>query len=131
MDSPDIIEIATTSAPSVREREETSGALVYTLPGRGIDGKAQFFNAVKETLPLDPSLGTGLVWDALSDSLYGGLSNVEAPRVALIWPNAASMRTKAPKDYQVAVSVLRQVAQQLKSPSTSPGYTKVLTIYIA
>lgn len=64
--------------------------VLRTANGRIADTKERFFEAVNLSLPLDPFYPPGIAhsWDALDDSLFGGLLGLEAPEADIIWPFA-------------------------------------------
>jgi Barstar (barnase inhibitor) len=127
-----VVKISSGSVAAIIEEARRAGAAVYKLPSNAVTNKAEFFEAVRRMLPLDPPLvGSRLVWDALSDSMFGGLVNLDAGRIAIIWPNAEAIHAASPADYEMALSVLRQVIQQLRSPLTTVGRPKDVTVYLA
>lgn len=83
----------------------------YTLqatPGMAITTKERFFEAVNASLPLDPP-HVSHDWDALDDSLFGGLLGLNNPAVDIIWPFAND----------VAVVFLVKAVKFLKSVAES------------
>jgi hypothetical protein len=66
----------------------------YTLqatPSMAINTEERFWAAVIASLPLDPPImlkHTRYYWDALDDSLFGGLLGLGIPAVDIIWPFA-------------------------------------------
>jgi hypothetical protein len=84
----------------------------YVLPGEPTT-EAAFFAAVRDSLPLDPPLGNGLVWDALSDSLWQGLNNLRAQKVAIVWPGSNRLRDNDPTAYTTARDVLADLVFSL------------------
>jgi hypothetical protein len=83
---PGIVSIATSEAGDVAEMARSAGQLVYTLPNSGVEGREELFDAARQRLPLAPPLGVGgkPKWDALSDSLFGGLVEVNHDRLTII-----------------------------------------------
>ncbi|MEM9067995.1 MAG: barstar family protein [Myxococcota bacterium] len=94
-------------------------ALIASLESRGCDvrvmedpqTKGEFFDEVKRLFDLDPPLVGWDSWDALSDSLWGGLDRMEAPLVALIWRGGA--KTNAAYA-ELGRAVLRDVSENLQ-----------------
>jgi hypothetical protein len=113
------------------EVERANGAAVYTLTtGEGAD-KAALFNAVRAALPLDPPLGTFRdVWDALSDSIFGGLALVDASRVVVAWPDAEEMRRTHPTDARDAEQILNFVAEMAAQPRFTANNPKAFRVYL-
>lgn len=65
---------------------------VFTLThpsGAPITDERTFYDAVLHTFPLDPPLlqQKRCNWDALQDSLYGGLVNLEEELIDIVWPD--------------------------------------------
>lgn len=69
-------------AERIAEECRHRGWLVMCLPD-GVASKGQFFDAIRSTCPLDPPLHSNRSWDALSDSLWSGLDEVEEEEVAI------------------------------------------------
>ena len=94
---------------------------VFVLPD-GIDSKDQFFDAVVATFPLDPPLRRASdVWEALDDSLWGGLDSLPETQVAILWPDALTLADADPAAYEVALSILSRIAQTLRNPECLGG----------
>jgi hypothetical protein len=91
-------------------------------------GHDAFFDAVRATLPLDPPLKSNRSWDALSDSLFGGLDELGADRVLLMWTDAAKMVAAAFDEADIALEVLADVAATLAEPNYTAGRPVSLTV---
>jgi Barstar (barnase inhibitor) len=102
----------------VREAEAiylTSGWRVFVVPDR-IDSEERFFDAVVATFPLDPPLQrVRNVWDALDDSLRGGLDTLPETQVAILWPDALTLADADPAAYEVALSILTGLTRSLRN----------------
>jgi hypothetical protein len=111
--------------------ERGRGTAILTLTtGAGAD-KAALFQAAREMLPLDPPLGTYRdVWDALVDSLFGGIDGLEVPRVVLAWPDADEMRRAHPADAREAEGVLTSVAKTLAEPRYTVNRPTAFRVYL-
>ena len=59
-------------------------------------GREAFFDAVRATLPLDPPLQSSRSWDALSDSLWEGLLQLDVNGIVIAWPDAAGFKGRQP-----------------------------------
>jgi hypothetical protein len=104
--------------------------LTYLLNGKGVVTAAQFFNAVKAVFPLDPPLGDGSVWDALVDSMFGGLVDCPAGCIDIVWEHWTQMAREAPQDFEIAVGCLAQVANQLSNETVTGGKSFDVHVYI-
>jgi hypothetical protein len=97
---------------SVRRELEEEGWLVFALPEGMTDGWA-FIRGVKSKVPLNPPLVSDDNWNALSDSLFSGIEDLAAERVALIWPGSTTMAELAPDDFAIAQEILEDNAALL------------------
>jgi hypothetical protein len=111
------------------EKGQLAGWRVFRLPD-GIRNKATFFGAIKEVLPLDPPLGTGLKWDALADSIWGGLDDLETDRVLVYWPSNAQMALEAPDDFTTASEIFESIARTLSDPRYTDGEPTFLAVVV-
>jgi hypothetical protein len=113
----------------LRSELEASGWRVFVLPG-GITGRVSFFQAIRNTIPLNPPLVGDSVWDALSDSLFGGLLDLGDESLAIIWSDSTVMAGQAPAEFEFARSVLTQVAEQLANSTYTVGNPKRVAIVL-
>ncbi|MFI8289749.1 hypothetical protein EAO71_14775 [Streptomyces sp. ms191] len=124
-------EVPSENIPGIRDEAARQGAPVFTLSTAGRTDKEAFFGAVREALPLDPPLGTfGMVWEALSDSVWGGLHELKSPRVVIVWPDARPV-AGAEGDFWVALSILRDVAESLAEARYTGGRPTQVSVYVA
>jgi len=84
----------------------------YVLPS-DIMGRNDFFLAIREIFPLDPAIESSRSWDALEDSIFGGLSELKTNHIGIHWPNSALMERLAPQEYNIAKSILHNLVTQL------------------
>jgi hypothetical protein len=127
---PGLTRTGSVDAAALRRDAERAGYTTLMLPEQGIVDKASFFEAVRSTLPQDPPLGIYDNWDALSDSLSGGLYEHPDQRIAILWLGTQHMATSAPADFAVAVDILGGVAYQLSDPRTTGGETKEVAVMV-
>lgn len=113
-----------------RARALELGFAVFVLPASGVVDRSSFFAAVKSVCRLDPPAGSGHVWDALSDSLFGGLCELPEQRIAIFWPNARAMESAAAGDFEIAFGVFEEVAQQLSDAEVTGGASKLLAVVV-
>lgn len=76
-----------------------------------------------------PLLGSGS-WDALSDSLWGGLYTAPAQKIVILWPDTGNMASFAPAEFATALAVLTDVAALLSDPDVTRGITKELAVVV-
>jgi Barstar (barnase inhibitor) len=106
------------------------GSRVFMLPG-GIKDKCAFFEGIRKSLPLDPPVVSNHSWDALSDSLWGGLDGLDASEIAIIWPGSAEMATAQPEDFEIAKSILSDLTESLADAIPTLGNVKQLVVVLA
>lgn len=123
-----LTEVSHAELEGIIRQAELEGIPTYVLP-RGMASRESFFDAVRRGLPLDPPLEGSRSWDALSDSLWGGIDGLESDRVVIIWREAAAM-TAAPEELDIALKVLADVAASLADPSMTNGRPKDVSVYI-
>ncbi|AJC52623.1 barstar family protein [Streptomyces sp. 769] len=124
-------EVSSADVPGILDEAARQGVPVFTLSTAGRTDKEAFFKAVRETLPLDPPLGTfRKVWDALSDSLWGGLDELKSPRVVIVWPDARPV-AGAEGDFWIALDILRNVAESLAEVRYTGGRPTQVSVYVA
>ncbi|MCX5395334.1 barstar family protein [Streptomyces sp. NBC_00094] len=124
-------EVSGADIPGILDEAARQGVPVFTLATAGRTDKEAFFGAVREALPLDPSLGTfRMVWDALSDSVWGGLHELKSPRVVIVWPDARPV-AGAEGDFWIALSILRDVAASLAEARDTSGRPTQVSVYVA
>ncbi len=116
--------------PSLLQDASRAGYSTFVLPPERIVDRRSFFEAVRDTLPLDPPLGGFRSWDALSDSLWEGLRMHPSERIVILWPDADRMAASAAADFESAVSVLTDVASTLADSSATLGTRKDVAILI-
>ncbi|MBA9007219.1 barstar family protein [Thermomonospora cellulosilytica] len=103
---------------------------VYSISTAGRSDRRGFFDAVRESLPLDPPLAGSRSWDALADSLWGGINSLGGPSVLIIWRGSAGFRELSPDEYGMACDVLNDVAESLGDPAATAGDPKNVTVFI-
>ena len=124
---------------ATRRQAEEAGFATFVLPAEGIVDEASFYEAVRATLPTDPPLvspeelartGGRLSRDALDDSLWEGLYTHPARRIAILWPKAGTMSSSSPSDFEIALSVLTDVANLLADPRATVGKPKEVAVLV-
>ncbi|WP_163573238.1 helix-turn-helix transcriptional regulator [Fodinicola feengrottensis] len=103
------------------------GFEVYVLSTTGESDRQAFFDAVRTGCPLDPPLVSARSWDAMIDSLSGGLLVVDAVRIAIVWSGSAAIRADNPTEFEVALSVLTAVCDRL---ATAARHRKSVRLYV-
>jgi Barstar (barnase inhibitor) len=106
------------------------GDRVFLPPG-GIKDKRAFFEGIRKSLPLDPLVVGDRSWDALSDSLWGGLYNVDTSSIAIIWPGSSEMAKAQPEDFEIAKSALSDLTESLADAKATVGNVKQVVVVLA
>jgi hypothetical protein len=127
---PGLTTIENMNVDALVKQAKEEGRATYVLPGTEIRSSQSFFEAIRAALPLDPPIVGSRSWDALSDSLWGGLDSLDATRVLILWPNSSAMRRSAPDDYELAASVLADVATSLGDPNATDGNPKEVSVLL-
>jgi hypothetical protein len=81
---------------------------LYELSMNGVPDRESFFTAVRSTLPQDPVLVSSRSWDALVDSVRGGIIAAAGNRHVVVWPDLREFADP------LGVSVLEQVIRHLE-----------------
>lgn len=71
-----------------------------------------YFNAVRAQLPLDPVLVSNRSWDALIDSVSGGMLAAKGNRFVVVWPDLMTWSDPT------AVDALRAIVARLLGART-------------
>ncbi|KOU78890.1 hypothetical protein ABZY83_11960 [Streptomyces virginiae] len=124
-------EVSGADIAGVVEEAVRQGVPVFTLSTGGRTDEEAFFEAVRETLPSDPPLGTSRrVWEALSDSVWSGLHALETPRVVIVWPDARPV-ADARGDFWTALDILRDLVATLAEARYTGGRPTQVSVYVA
>jgi hypothetical protein len=81
--------------------------------------RSTFFSALRAALPMDPPLGSDRSWDALSDSLWGGLERLVNRRIAILWRRSLLFEERQRAEYETACQVLLDVCELLGNPEVT------------
>jgi hypothetical protein len=104
-----------------------SGWRVFRLP-TGIVTREDFFEGVRRTLPLDPAVHGNRSWDALSDSLWSGLDELQDERILIVWPDASRMKASDREEFGIATSVLADLCTSLADAEATVGAPKQVLV---
>ena len=107
-----------------------AGHVTLPLPDDRVVDKASFIDAIRAAFPLDPPLEGSDNWDALRDSLWGGLFVHPASRIAIVWPNARAMEASAQADFEIAIDVLADIAITLGEARFTNDKPKDVTVLV-
>jgi hypothetical protein len=121
------ITLSATDAEETVSECERQDWRIFRLP-RFLASKKEFFEGVRGVFPLDPPLEGALSWDALDDSLWGGLDSLKDDRIVIVWPDASHMRAYAPDEYAIATNVLAELPGLLSDSKVTAGPMKQLLV---
>jgi len=128
---PGVHEVTSEEAASAVQEASSTGAMVFALSSEGASTRADFFDAVRASLPLDPPLiGSRTKWEALSDSLWGGIDELDSSVVVIIWTGASDLHRNAPDDFATAMAVLRDLTSSLGKWEDTAGEPKQVCVYV-
>ncbi|WP_174950685.1 barstar family protein [Burkholderia lata] len=120
--------IDSTEAKRIAEECNHDDWLVIFLPV-GVASKNQLFDAIRSACPLDPPLYSNRGWDALADSLWSGLDEVEQGSIAIFWPNSDCMKAAEPEAFAIATNILTDLCTSLADPNLTASRTKTLLVF--
>ncbi|WP_083411748.1 barstar family protein [Janthinobacterium sp. 1_2014MBL_MicDiv] len=106
---------------------QREGMRVFCLPEK-ISSKDEFFDGVRNTLPLDPPLHSNRSWEALADSLWSGLDGLEDENIVIVWRDTKCMETHASEDFSIAIDILNDLPGTLADPKLTVGMPKKLLV---
>lgn len=99
----------------------------YRLDGSEVTDQPSFMAQAAVSLPL-PEGATLRGWDGFADHLWGGLYDVEAERVAILWTDAHVLLQHDLQSFLVAVESLAGVARQVAS--TAGGFSHPMRLHL-
>ncbi|MFF9839296.1 barstar family protein [Streptomyces sp. NPDC013740] len=124
-------EVSGADIAGILDEAARQGVPAFTLSTAGRTDKEAFLEAVRQALPLDPLLGTFATrWDAVSDSLWGGLYGLGSSRAVIVWPDARPV-AGAWGDYRMALDIFRDVAGSLAEARWTNGRPMQVSVYVA
>ncbi|MGC5033948.1 barstar family protein [Micromonospora sp. DT229] len=103
---------------------------VFVILTGGREGREAFFDTVRATLPLDPPLQSSRSWDALSDSLWEGLIQLDSDGIVIAWSDAADFKDVSPTEYETALAVLGDVVESIGDSVGTCGRPKMVSVYV-
>lgn len=109
---------------------QKEGWVVYEMDGKCIQNKFDFFSQVRKLLPLDPPLSGNEKWDALEDSLWGGLYETSASYILIVWRSAFFMERLAAQDFRIAVDILSDLAKSISDKNIANPKQKEVAILL-
>lgn len=97
----------------------------------GVSGtKDEFCSAVAENLPLDPPYNAvcGHNWDALDDSLWGGLDSLSEDKILIIWNSAGKMQNNDAQSFEIVCDIFSNLTVSLPDEKKKENKSFQLTV---
>lgn len=127
--TPGVYEVSPSEAELLTAEATAIGATVYKLQGDEVVDRDSFFDAVRTTLPLSPPIVSNYSWDALSDSMWSGLDELESSRILIVWSNSNRLK-ESPIDLDIAVDIFRDITESIASIELTDGNPKEVTVLL-
>ena len=127
-DKPGVYVIDAIEARGIAEECRRRGWLVIVLSEK-IASKNQFFDTVRDNCPLDPPLQSNRSWDALADSLWSGLDEVDNERIVIFWPDSDRMVAAEPDAYAIATDIFEDLCASLADSNVTASRAKILLVF--
>jgi hypothetical protein len=122
--------VSATDLDEIVRGARLGGWTLFELDGRQICDRPSFFDSIRDSLPTDPPLSSNRSWDALSDSLWGGLDVHPAMRILIVWRDAHRMAAAAAADQAMALEMLEELALSLGRPEDTDGRPKMVCVLV-
>ena len=128
---PGLKSVSADAVPELRAEATAIDAAVFEINMTKKDGREAFFDSIVKSFPLDPHLSTSNSWDALNDSLSGGLLlDVRAGVIIVIWSGTRYFRSSDRRQYKVALHVLRNICSNLGYPDRADVNPKCVSVFL-
>ena len=128
LDRPGIYVINPIEAKRIAEECRRDGWLVIFL-SEEIASKDQFFDVIRVNCPLDPPLQSNRSWDALADSLWSGLDEVDNDKIVIFWPDSERMIAAESDTSVIATDIFADLCVSLADPSVTASRAKMLLVF--
>lgn len=129
--TPGLCRFATSTATDVLEsRICDDGWKVFVLKGAVMRDAAGLFDAIRAALPLDPPIERLVSWDALEDSIWEGLMEIPAKRIAVLWLDFNVFHRAAPTEAKLFSELLEGISASLANPQFAAGTPKQVAIVL-
>jgi hypothetical protein len=128
---PGVIFLGAGEVDEVRAESVAVGATVFELDTVGRRDREDLFDAFRSTFPLDPPIQSARSWDALSDSLWEGLYQLDSDLVCIFWSDAAGFADASPVEYQTAIAVFEHVTESLGESRFTVDRPKTVAVFIS
>lgn len=103
---------------------------IFELDGETVKDKASFFTKAGEQLPHEPGLVAQSSWDAMVDTIGGGLAKLGDKRVAFVWTKAEKMIERGLPDLLIAVDCFQQLSSDVATTKHGFPHPMLLRIFL-
>ena len=128
---PGLFPIDSVEAENVSKDALRKGAFLCRLTTRKASDRSSFFDAVRAAMPLDPPVYGSNNWNALSDSILGGIEQIVNDTIVIVWTDSVHYRRVDSEGFDIAIEVLRNVVNLLDDWTVTNGEPKKVFIYVA
>ena len=92
--------------------------------------KDGFCSALAENLPLDPAYDAvcGHNWDALDDSLWGGMDSLSEDKILIIWNSAGKMKNNDAHSFEIVCDIFSNLIVSLSDEKKKKNKPFQLTV---
>lgn len=108
---------------------QDKGYKMFYINGKEICTIKKFFSYIKDIFPLDPPLSGSVNFDAFIDSLWSGLDNQEADKIAIIWKYPNELMSQDMDGFEKLVQCIFEVAENLSSEEYGSNKLIVLKVF--
>jgi hypothetical protein len=115
---------------SLRAFLDGHGYRAFEIDGEAITDAETFFAEGVSSLPQDPPLSGRVNWDALRDSLWGGLDELGAGQVAFVWTHVDRMLEHGLGDLLIAVGCFTQLGFEVATKQHGISQPVSLLIFL-
>lgn len=125
------VKLLEASATEGQLRHLAPGATWYLLEVGEDQTQKGLFESVRRSLPQDPPLGRYRdVWEALDDSVWGGLAEAHPAggEAVVYWRDAFRMRSADRAAYDLFVEIFGNIAESLGNPRYNPAPLRLLVL---
>lgn len=100
-------------AKELLTQAKNEGFAVFLI--RNSKSKQEFIANARKAFPLDPPLESNDNWDALSDSLWGGLDGCGAGKIFILWSDSNSLYLGCQKSYSAIKDIFDNIILSTQS----------------
>ena len=123
-------DVSDAEAKKIALEYERANWRVFRLP-RFMSSVSDFFKGVRLVLPLDPPLQSSGNWNALADSLWEGIANLDSDKILIVWPDANLIETSRPDANEIIMELFTDLCDTLATSEYTDSPKKVLVLRVA